>query len=71
MYERPDSLKSYLITFNENIHFGRYESFRDLSSVWKDNSAIRVSGMSLQMCRPNTLTPLSPNVNQILKPCIK
>ena len=66
---------SFLLTYNENIHFGRNQSFRDLSSVWKDDLAIRVSGKWFQTWRPNTLKFLSPTVkllnakNHVKKPC--
>ena len=38
-----------LLTFNENIHFAGKQSFKDLSSVWKDDLAIRFSGKLIQM----------------------
>ena len=38
-----------LLTFNENIHFAGKQSFKDLSSVWKDDLTIRFSGKLIQM----------------------
>ena len=38
-----------LLTFNGNIHFVGKLSFKDLSSVWKDDLAIRFSSKLLQM----------------------
>lgn len=51
----------FLLTFNEQIHLGPNQSFRDLANAWKDDLAYRVSGKWLQILRPNILTLLSPN----------
>ena len=38
-----------LLTFNGNIHFAGKLPFKDLSSVWKDDLAIRFSSKLFQM----------------------
>ena len=45
-----------LLTFDKKIHFGQKPI------IWKDALAIRVSGKSFHMWKPNSLTTLSPNV---------
>ena len=56
---------SFLLTSNGNIYFGQNQSFRDISSVWKDDLTIRASIMWFQMGRTHTLTPLSPNIKRL------
>ena len=60
IHQRQGAVRCYLLlilpNFDESIHFGPSNSFRELSSVWKDDLAIRVSGKLFQMLRLNTLT---------------